>query len=240
MPDNLPSFKTYRFVIPKGKQKLWQLYEQWWKLLSYRGLHLKNCNYNMLYRAVTNRTWSKSYLLGRLQQEFIKENLSLSLLLEPLDGFEWLSKNRYPLILSDFSPILLQIIAPISRLIGVLNNQHPTFYHPFSNLLYAYSALYIINMPTLEPILNQALITIDNKRIKEILPLLHKEAKQILPFTTGLRFKIIIAFYLGLYRILLRKKLQNKVIFSNYVNAFLYGFWYILTIRRKKIRSNRI
>ena len=78
-----------------------------------RGLHPKS--FNLLYRAVS-RTWPGRTLLGFLQKEFIARNLSLSLLLEPLDGFEWLSKNRYPLEFSAASPIWLQVISPFCRL----------------------------------------------------------------------------------------------------------------------------
>lgn len=110
-----------------------------------RGLHPKS--FNLLYRAVS-RTWPGRTLLGFLQKEFIARNLSLSLLLEPLDGFEWLSKNRYPLEFSAASPIWLQVISPFSRLVAVLNNQTPPFYQPFAALAFVYAAVYVLAVPS--------------------------------------------------------------------------------------------
>ena len=121
-PDNLPSLSLYEHLVKKQDRALFLSYLGWIKLLADRGLRAKKISaktFNRLYRAVLKPKSEKTYL-GHLQQEFIKKNLSLSLLLEPLDGFEWLSKNRYPLVFSNASPVLLTIISPITRFISRL------------------------------------------------------------------------------------------------------------------------
>jgi len=242
IPDNMPPITVYKYLLPKRYYTLGNAYIRWLMLLSCRGLKLKNMTphtFNLLYKAVS-RHWSEKTLLGNLQQQFIKENLSLSLLLEPIDGFDWLSKNRYPLQFSGSSPIMLQVIAPLTRFIAALNNQHPPFYQPFSNLMCAYLTLYVLNMPELEKILKKSGITADKENLRNSLPLLFAEAKQVLLVTKGLINRCKIGWYLGLCHTLIEKNKQKKIDFLDYFNSFLYGLWYTLTIRGKPIRQNRI
>ena len=240
-PEILPPLSIFKSLVPKRNHPLMMAYLKWMILLAKRGLHLKpatEAQFNRIYRAV-NRTWNKRNTLGYLQQEFIKENLSLSLLLEPLQGFEWLSKNRYPLTFTGSSPIMLQIVAPFARFVAALNNQHPPFYQPFANLVCAYLGIYLQAMPTLLNMLTVARFTI-NTNMPASLPLLLQEAKQILPVTYYLSFKLKIAFYLGLCNILLQKKSSYKTNFLDYVNAILYGLWYIITIRGRALPTQKI
>ena len=129
----LPPPSLYLQLVPVKDRELFRAYIFYLFLLLRRGMRRRGLHpksFNLLYRAVS-RTWPGRTLLGFLQKEFIARNLSLSLLLEPLDGFEWLSKNRYPLEFSAASPIWLQVISPFSRLVAVLNNQTPPFYQPW-------------------------------------------------------------------------------------------------------------
>lgn len=241
-PDNLPKLDIYKFLVSPQKRELLFLYIKWVHLLSLRGFHQKNITpqtFNYLYKAVS-RSWKETFLLGRLQAMFIKENLSLSLLLEPLDGFEWLSKNRYPLSFSSSSPILLQIIAPMARLIAALNNEHPPFYQPFSSLVCIYLSLYIINMPELINILKVADISVHKEELQQELPLRFFEAKQVLPTIQGIKFKLKMSFYLRLCYVLINKKMNHKINFLKCVNVFLGGLWYTLTVKGKRIKLRKI
>ena len=244
-PESMPPLTIYKRLVQKKYNDLLIDYFQWLQLLFPRGVnkkHISEQSFNLLYKAIS-KNWSTTRILGRLQEIFIKENLSLSLLLEPLNGFEWLSKNRYPLEFTGSSPILLQIVAPFARLIAALNNQHPPFYQPFSNLICIYVSLYLLNTPTVEKILTESRITLDRDNLLTSLPLLQQEAQQIIPLTYGIRFKLIVAFYLGLSRVLLNRQQKNiteKINFLVYVNAFLYGLWYILTVKGKPVKINQI
>ncbi len=244
-PPSLPPLRVYAKLVAAADVSLMELYVRWLKLLALRGLRLKHLHdktFNLLYRAVS-RPWSEKRLLGKLQQEFIRRNLSLSLLLEPLDGFDWLSKNRYDLELVKASPILLQIIAPLSRFVAILNNQRPPFYQPFSNLILAYFILYVMRMPKIRQILQSSRLAADNKALEKQLRPLIDEAKEIIPVTNGLAFKFKVSFFLALCRRLVQKAEQNndnKMNFFDNVNAFLYGLWYMLTTKNNSKRRNII
>ena len=166
-----------------------------------RGLHPKS--FNLLYRAVS-RTWPGRMLLGFLQKEFIARNLSLSLLLEPLDGFEWLSKNRYPLEFSAASPIWLQVISPFSRLVAVLNNQTPPFYQPFAALAFVYAAVYVLAVPSAAVALEGARVSVDAACLRRSLPLQQKEMLQLFAAASGFLFRLKTGFFVGLSRRLIR------------------------------------
>ena len=242
LPDNLPPLTMYRHLVAPQYQELLLLYMKWIKLLALRGFHQKNVTqktFNYLYRAVS-RSWNEKFLLGQLQAIFIKENLSLSLLLEPLDGFEWLSKNRYHLSFSASSPIMLQIVAPITRLVAALNNEHPPFYQPFSSLVCTYLSIYLINTPELINILSIADISVNKEKLQQELPLRFLESKQVLPTAHKLKFKLKMSFYLRLCHILISSNPKHKINFFDCVNAFLGGLWYILTIRGKNIKPRTI
>ncbi len=233
--EKLPPLSIYLSLIPKKERNFFIKYLRYVQQLSMRGLgekriHKKSFNY--LYRAVSDRQWSEKNLLGYLQKEFIVRNLSLSLLLEPLDGFEWMSKNLYPLELTEASPIGLQIISPITRMVAVLNNQTPPFYQPFSNLVFSYISRYVQEYYGLRTILKQVGVSIGDKRINQRLEKGLKEERQLLSVSRGLIFRIKIGFFIGL-NALLTKKTIKKVNFFIYVNAFLYGLGYNLTTKNQ-------
>jgi len=241
-PNHLPKLNTYRFLVSPQYRELLFLYLEWIRLLALRGFHQKNKTektFNRLYKAVS-RTWKNKFLLGRLQTMFIKENLSLSLLLEPIDGFEWLSKNRYPLTFSASSPIILQIVAPIARLIAVLNNEHPPFYQPFSSLVCTYLSLYLVYTDELINLLKKVDVSVNQEEIIKDLPLKFLESKQVLPTIQGIKFKLKMSFYLRLCHILIKKKANHKINFWDYVNVFLGGLWYTLTVKGKNIKTRKI
>lgn len=242
---NLPHWKFYARLIPAKDRRFVLAYLRWLKLLALRGTHRKPVHaktFNYLYRAVS-REWSAHTLLGNLQKEFIARNLSLSLLLEPLDGFEWLSENRYTLSFVKASPIALQIISPLARLVAILNNQRPPFYQPFASLIFAYAIMYILNSPDLQQILAQSLLQTNPAALKKQLPLLLNDAKQVLSVITGFCFKLKVAFYMGFCRRLIQKNAnhtENNINFLDSVNAFLYGLWYMLIIRDNTRGLNKL
>lgn len=244
-PQNLPPLLFLASLVPAKDRSFLLCYSKWLILLANRGLGLKPVyehTFNRFYRAVSHN-WSEKTLLGSLQKEFIARNLSLSMLLEPVDGFAWLSRKRYTMPLDKATPILLQIITPLTRFIAVLNNQRPPFYQPCSHLFFAYLVLYVLNMPDLRELLAKSCIITDNKKLKQQLMPLLNEAKQTISVTFSLRFKFKIAYVLGLCRRLIVKNQQevtNKLNFFDYVNAFLYGLWYTVITRDNSQELNKL
>ncbi|MBQ2882751.1 MAG: hypothetical protein IJE43_03110 [Alphaproteobacteria bacterium] len=242
IPSFLPPLSHYINLVSKQDREFFLAYVKWFYLLAKRGLRLKNTNFKYLYKAIS-KEWSNKRLLGYLQQEFIKRNMSLSLLLEPIEGFDWLSKNRYKLSFSTMGAMMLQVVAPFSRFIAVTNNQKPPFYQPFSNLLFIYIAIYSANIPEIALLFKNNSIEIDIKSLDEQLLRLHNEAKQVLSVTYILKNRLKIAYLLGLSLILIKKhqqKQKNKIEKLDYVNAFLYGLWYMLKSKDKTKGLNQI
>lgn len=202
----LPPPSLYLQLVPAKDRELFRAYIFYLFLLLRRGMHRRGLHpksFNLLYRAVS-RTWPGRTLLGFLQKEFIARNLSLSLLLEPLDGFEWLSKNRYPLEFSAASPIWLQVISPFSRLVAVLNNQTPPFYQPFAALAFVYAAVYVLAVPSAAVALEGARVSVDAACLRRSLPLQQKEMLQLFAAASGFLFRLKTGFFVGLSRRLIR------------------------------------
>lgn len=202
----LPPPSLYLQLVPAKDRELFRAYIFYLFLLLRRGMRRRGLHpksFNLLYRAVS-RTWPGRTLLGFLQKEFITRNLSLSLLLEPLDGFEWLSKNRYPLEFSAASPIWLQVISPFSRLVAVLNNQTPPFYQPFAALAFVYAAVYVLAVPSAAVALDGARVSVDAACLRRSLPLQQKEMLQLFAAASGFLFRLKTGFFVGLSRRLIR------------------------------------
>lgn len=193
----LPPPSLYLQLVPVKDRELFRAYIFYLFLLLRRGMRRRGLHpksFNLLYRAVS-RTWPGRTLLGFLQKEFIARNLSLSLLLEPLDGFEWLSKNRYPLEFSAASPIWLQVISPFSRLVAVLNNQTPPFYQPFAALAFVYAAVYVLAVPSAAVALEGARVSVDAACLRRSLPLQQKEMLQLFAAASGFLFRLKTGFF---------------------------------------------
>lgn len=233
--SGLPPLGIYKYLLPAKDRYLGRLYAGYLKLLLKRGLQQKGRHpqsFNLLYRAVSHE-WPEKNLLGKLQKEFIDRNLSLSLLLEPLDGAEWMSKKLYPLEVSSASPIWLQIILPVARFTAVLNNQKPPFYQPFANLAFGYAQLYLLSSQEAAAMLRKVRVSVDELRLKQNQSMLYRETKQIMSTVSGFSFRLKIGFYVGLLGKLQQRKNAKHINFLIYVNAFLYGLMYTLTIKSK-------
>ncbi len=237
-----PPLNLYLYLLKKEDRKFFINYLKWIYLLSLRGLRLKavSCDFfNNMYKAVYKNNLPSNTLIRKLQEEFIKRNLSLSLLLEPIDGFSWIAKNYYVLDYTKAQTMFLQVISPISRMVAVLNNCHPPFYQPFSSLILVYFSLYLKKSNKLIKIFKNNRIDTNIKLIDKQLPHLFNEAKYVIPTSLGVLFKLKLGFYTGLCHLLIKKEI-NKLRKIDYVNSFLYGLYYILTIKNKKIVINQI
>lgn len=249
--DMLPKLSFYKILVSKKDRPLLILYARYLTLLARRCLPEKKKkpeSFNLLYRAVS-REWGKKTLLGRLQNEFIIKNLSLSLLLEPLEGAIWLSQNLYPLALSTGTPVFAKIAAPFSRFIGALNNQPPLFYQPFSTLAMAYAALYFTANSAYAALLMKSGVKVDIDMLRKKLPLAAAEAKGVLKASHGFFFRLKMGICLSLFEVLVKKTdnknaqrpantpseppqiMQKILIFYAFVKIFLAGLWYALAIK---------
>ena len=235
--NKLPNLDIYLILVPNKYRHLFLCYLKYIELLAKRALKLKKTsskNFIFLQKAVF-RNWKTNSLLGELQKEFIKENISLSLLSEPIEGFSWIYDNRYELDFNKATPMFLQIISPISRLITDLNNETPLLYHPLSNLIFSYFSLYLEENLNLIKIFKNNKINFNSKDIDKHL----SNITSILNLKMHFNFKLKIIFFVGFYKVLTINKPQ-KINFYCYVNSFLYGLYYNIIIANKNKNTNQI
>lgn len=81
--------------------------------------------------------------LHTLCQNFITENLSISLLLDLLPLWHCLATNKLPQTETQFSKIISMQASPLARFILALHNESPSAYLPMTTLI---SALFILQM----------------------------------------------------------------------------------------------
>ena len=237
----LPRLNIYQYIVPQKYRPLLEDYIRYIILLFER-LNKETSNKTLNYRKLSkalSKEWGEFFLLGRLQKAFIKENISLSLLTEPIEGFIWIAENRYNLDYVKSTPMLLQIISPLSRLISVLNNATPIFYQPLSNLIFAYFLLYLPHFQKTIKTFKTNKINLNTDLIDKHLENFFSELKYTLSPKTNLIFKLRLCFFVGLYHNLTTKDVK-KINFLFYVNSFLYGLYYNLTIKRTNINTNQI
>lgn len=236
----LPELKIYLTLIPGKNRELFLCYVEFIRQLSLKALkeHSTPQKLNLLHKAVS-RQWNDNFLLGKLQSLFIKENLSLSLLFEPIEGYMWGLKNHYELDYVKSAPLLLQIISPISRLMVVLNNEKPLLYIPFSNLIFAYFSLYLRNCPNVIKLLKNNKIVFDVDLMDEYMLSHFTEILSIFSIKMNLLLRLKLCVFIGLYKLLISKKVK-KLNFLCYVNAFLYGLYYSFTEERKNKNQSYI
>jgi hypothetical protein len=239
--DFIPPLSIYLHLIPKEHRSFFLLYIKWFKLLGKRCVvdnkeSLKV--YEILYASVFRKN-RPTTLIGKLQEEFISKNISLSLLTEPIEGFSLFVKNKYDLEITKLSPIILQIISPISRMVAVLNNNSPLFYQPFSGVVFAFLLLYIKNNTAVQNYFKNNKIKIDIKLLDELLLKSFNEAKYCVAVSKDVLFKLKISYFISLLKILIKKD-NKKIKKIDYVNAFLYGLYYTLTIKGKKIKLKQM
>ena len=98
---------------------------------------LKTERIRLLERAIRKDFPLKNTLLGRLQKAFVAENLSLYLLLEPLQAWQWAAAVRKTETEARVSEIIGRIAAPAARMLMVLSDESPSTYLPMTSLLTA-------------------------------------------------------------------------------------------------------
>ena len=237
----LPLFENYLSIVPKKDKEFFLLYIKWIQMVVNK-CWVKNKNTSKvcetLYASVFN-THNPNTLIGKLQQEFVIRNLSLSLLTEPIDGFLLFAKNKYDLEFSKLSPIILQIISPISRFVTVLNNNSPLLYQPLTTLIFTYLMLYIKHSPKMQNHFKNNKIQINTKLLNEQILKSFQEAKYSIAISKNVIFKLKIGYFVGLLKVLIKKD-TKKLKKMDYVNAFLYGLYYTLTIKGKKISFKQV
>ncbi len=98
---------------------------------------VKSEQIKLLERAIRKDFPLKDTLLGRLQRAFVAENLSLYLLLEPLQAWQWAAAIGKTETEARVSEIMGRLVSPAARMMMVLSDENPSTYLPMTSLLTA-------------------------------------------------------------------------------------------------------
>ena len=178
-------------------------------------------------------------LIFRLQQIFIRENISITLLLEPLSALRFLAAEKQPTSGTQVSEILNRLLSPLARLLLVLDNENPSTYQPLTSLFVLLFLQEAFNNNS--DFVKKAKIS---KRQRESrLKGLYKSAKVILALLKTKRLKFRLAILLNtanLHTRLFKNNEQRKLTFLDYLSIFLYSLGQFFFIKRKSVNNKGI
>lgn len=176
----------------------------------------------------------KNNIIFRLQNEFVKENISIYLLLDPLIAWRYLASNKVPTSEKQVSDIVNYAISPLARLIMVLYDENPSTYMPMNALLCLFCYIQMFNENS--PILRKAKFYKRQRDSK--LKGLVKSSKVILQLVKSKALKYRLAFVLNKGVFLANKFIKNKQVklgVLDYLMIFMYSMWQFVVIRKRTI-----
>lgn len=178
-------------------------------------------------------------LIFRLQNAFVKENISLSILLEPLSAWRFLAEDKFPTSGSQLSEILNRLLSPAARLVLALDDENPCTYFPLTSLLVL---LFMLELFKTSDIFQKK--TKMNKKQKESqLSGLYKNSKVLLSLIKNKRLKFRLALLLNtacLHTDFFKNNKQHNSTFLDYFRIILYSVLQFLFIKRKSVENKGI
>lgn len=178
-------------------------------------------------------------ILTFLQQSFVKENLSVCLLLEPLTVWKYSAEDKFPTSEKQFSDIISGEFSPAARLIMVLNNENPSTYFPMTSLLMLFALQ--------REIMNDGVLLkkakISRRQRESRLRGLYKNAAVILALVRSKKLKFRLAVALNTALIRTERYTRNKHFstgFLDCVRVMLYSICQFLFIKRRTVTKKGI
>ncbi|MBP5353355.1 MAG: hypothetical protein J6Y91_06320 [Alphaproteobacteria bacterium] len=195
---------------------------------------LKAEKLRLLDRAVRRDFPLKNNFLARLQHAFVRENLSLYLLLDVLQGWRYYAAEKKLPNEKRFTEICGYVFAPLARLLMVLHNEGPSTYQPMTALLVS---LYLMQLSENETqkVMNSK-ISKRNKLNK--FRGLYNDSKVILQIINSKKLKFRLAKLLNLQRLKIEKMEKNKQLTIGTLDAmriFLYSVIQFLCVKKRTI-----
>ena len=227
-------------LIPSKNLELWNDYLKFISMgksrFSYEKdrVSAKEEKLRLLEKAVRRDLPASKNILSRLQQEFLQENLSVSLLSDWL--YVWRYSATLPLPLNErrLSDIIGYAASPTARMIIALNNENPSIYLPFSSLVSA--VLFMAMENGKSDLFKGAKWSLKQKRSK--LKGWLKNSRILLSVIRSKRLKFKTALLLNRLKVYERDFQNNKqcqIGFLDEIRIFLYSIWQFMAIRYKSI-----
>lgn len=227
-------------LIPSEKRGLWRDYIKFTELGNIRFAYeegkkeIKEEKLRLLEKAVRREIKGSVNILARLQQEFIKDNLSISLLTDWLTVWKYTSILKPPLNEKQASDIIGYVVSPLTRMIMALNNENPSIYLPFAAFISA--ALFLQMTEKKTELLKGGKWGIKQRKSK--LKGWLKNARVLLSVVSSGRLKFRLALLLNrikFYEKAFQNNKQYNIGMLDEIRIFLYSVWQFMIIRHKSV-----
>ncbi len=193
----------------------------------------------LLEKALRRPSPFQNGLIFRLQQNFLKENISISLLLEPLSAWRYAAADKIPASGPQVSELLNRLLSPAARLFLVLDNENPSTYLPLTSL---FIMLFLLEIFKDNPdFIKKAKMSRRQKESR--LKGLHKSAAVLLQLVKSKRLKFKLALLLNIAEFQLaafQNNKQQKPSFLDCSLIFLYSTAQFFFIKRKSVNNKGI
>ena len=193
----------------------------------------------LLEKAIRRGCKLKSNLVCQLEQEFLRENLSLYLLLEPLAAWRYLATGKLPTSEAQMSDVLGNIISPLARLLMVLNDETPSTYLPMQSML---TALILLQMLQDKDVFLQKLKWRKKRQLSKLRGLC-RDGSVILSVVKTKRVKYRLAVLLNSLVLLTEKYAKNEqptIEFLDAVRIFVYSICQFLFVKKQTVTKKGI
>lgn len=181
----------------------------------------------------------KNSLISRLQSSFIKENLSLYLLLDPLYAWRHQADGKILTSEEQLSEFTNLFISPAARLILALYDENPATYLPLSSL---FATLFLLDVFQSKTPLATAVKISKRKKISKLKGLI-KNASVILSLVKSKRLKFKLALAINRTKIILKNYENNKQSNSSVLDniaVFLYSIWQFMSVKHKTLEKVKL
>jgi hypothetical protein len=222
-------------LVPKSKQNLFTLYMKYWQtgwqhfISDTRCTEIKQQQIILLEKAIRRDFQLSQNFLSCLQKAFVKEDLSLYLLLDMLTAWHYLAADKPPTSEEQLSKIIGATTSPLARMIMVLNDESPVTYLPMQELL---SALLWYDLWQKKSVLVKK-VRLTQRQKNNKLKGQMKSAMVLLAIVCHKRLKWRLALFLNKTAVLMQNNKQENIRVLDEIKIILYSIYQFITVRHR-------
>lgn len=194
---------------------------------------------DLLERALRKNFPLKNSVIARLQNTFVKNNLSLYLLLDPVLAWRYSAMEKLPTSEEQLSEFVNLEISAFARLIMALYDENPSTYLPLTSL---FSAFYLLEVFQNKAPFIKAIKWSKRQRVNKLKGL-YKNSYVILQLVRSKRLKFRLAQSLNRAKILIEKHENNKqpeIGVVDSIRIFLYSVIQFIGVRHRTLDKNKM
>ena len=212
-----------------------------WEHYTKKGIssEIKTEKIRLLEKVIRRGCKLKNNLICQLEQEFLCENLSLYLLLEPLAAWRYSATNKLPTSEVQLTDVIGNISSPLSRFLMVLNDETPSTYLPMQSAL---TALILLKMLQEKNAFLQKIKWRKSRQLSKLRGLC-KDGLIILSVVKTKRIKYRLAVLLNRIMCLTEKYAKNKqptIELLDAVRIFVYSTYLFLVTKKRTVTKKGI